>query len=126
MLNVQELSTLAHYAPKGFVLFVLNNNGYESIRASQSRHLGLVSGVDRESGLSIPDLSVLAPAFGLRYVAVESLEEFDALLPRLGPEDLPVLADLKIERSEYRGPSVKTIMGADGRPSTTPLSEIAW
>jgi len=126
MLNVQELSTLAHYAPKGFVLFVLNNNGYESIRASQSRHLGMVSGVDRESGLFIPDLSGLAKAFGVRYVAVETLEALDALLPRLGVEDPPILVDLKIEQSEYRGPSVKTVMGVDGKPSTTSLSEITW
>ena len=27
MFNVQELATLSHYAPKGFVLFVLNNGG---------------------------------------------------------------------------------------------------
>ena len=126
MLNVQELSTLAHYAPKGFVLFVLNNNGYESIRASQSRHLGMVSGVDRESGLFIPDLSGLARAFGVRYVAVETLEALDALLPGLGADDPPILVDLKIEQSEYRGPSVKTILGVDGKPSTTPLSEITW
>lgn len=126
MLNVQELATLAHYAPRGFVLFVLNNRGYESIRISQMRHFGSVSGVDAESGLYIPDFCRLASAFGLRYLRIETLEELGACLPRLTPDAEPIVIDLQIERSEDRGPSVKTIMGDDGKPFTTPLSEISW
>ena len=126
MLNVQELATLTHYAPKGFVLFVLNNHGYESIRVSQMRHFGSVSGVDGESGLYIPDFCRLAAAFDLRYLRVETPAELEACLPRLTPCAEPVMVDLQIERSENRGPSVKTIMGEDGKPFTTPLSEISW
>jgi acetolactate synthase-1/2/3 large subunit len=126
MLNLQELATLARHAPKGFVLFVLNNSGYESVRASQTRIFGGVCGVDGESGLYIPDFSGLAGAFGIRYAAVDTLEALDGLLPQLGGDDPPILVDLKIERFEYRGPSVKTIIGTDGKPSSTPLSEISW
>jgi acetolactate synthase I/II/III large subunit len=126
MLNVQELATLAHYAPKGFVLFVLNNHGYESIRVSQMRHFGAVSGADVESGLYIPDFCRLAAAFGLRYLRVETPAELDAYLPTLKASAEPVMVDLQIERSENRGPSVKTVMGDDGKPFTTPLSEISW
>ena len=126
MLNVQELATLSHYEPKGFVLFVLNNAGYESIRASQTRYFGTVSGVDRETGLFIPSLAKLAEAFELRYVSIDSISGLDALLPKLGAEDKPVLVDLHIERFENRGPSVKTKLGPDGKPYTTPLSELSW
>jgi acetolactate synthase-1/2/3 large subunit len=126
MLNIQELATLAHYAPEGFVLFVLNNHGYESVRASQTRYFGAVDGVDSESGVCVPDLCRVAWAFGIDYLAVDTLEALDALLPRLDATAQPILIDLKIERFEYRGPSVKTMIGADGKPSTTPLAEIAW
>ena len=40
MLNIQELATVVTQAPRGLVLFVLNNGGYESIRASQQRYFG--------------------------------------------------------------------------------------
>jgi acetolactate synthase-1/2/3 large subunit len=126
MLNVQELATLSHYAPKGFVLFVLNNGGYESIRSSQTRYFGQVSGVDRETGLYIPDLAKLAEAFGLCYVLVQSLGALDALLTKVTPDDSPVLVDLRIEKFEYRGPSVSTKIDKDGKPYTTPLSELSW
>ncbi len=126
MLNIQELATLSHYAPKGFVLFVLNNGGYESIRSSQTRFFGDASGVDRETGLYIPDLAKIAAAFNLRYILVQSLDELDALLTKVTPDDSPVVVDLRIEKYENRGPSVKTKIDKDGKPYTTPLSELSW
>jgi len=126
MLNLQELATVAHYAPKGFVLFVLNNDGYASIHASQTRHFGAPGGADRASGVFIPDYARVAPAFGLRYVRIDSLAGLDALLATLGADAPPVFVDLIIDPTESRGPTVKTIIGADGRLSSTPLSDIQW
>jgi acetolactate synthase I/II/III large subunit len=126
MLNLQELATLAHYAPKGFVILLLNNHGYESIRASQTRHFGIEAGVDINSGVFIPDFEKLARAFGIRYESVRSLEDLDRLLPRLDAQAAPVLVDMHIPSFEPRGPGVRTVMGPDGKPSTTPLSEISW
>ncbi len=126
MLNIQELATLSHYAPKGFVLFVLNNGGYESVRASQDRYFGEARGVDRDSGLFIPDFAKISAAFGLRYMRVESVGALDDLLPQLNPGDSPIMVDLQSEKCEHRGPSVKTKIDANGKPYTTPLSELAW
>ena len=126
MLNIQEMATLSQYAPSGFVLFILNNEGYESIRSSQTRHFGGVYGADSSSGLFIPDFRELAQAFKLDYVRIESL---DALRKFVEIRDLhapPIVADLRVEKFEYRGPSVKTVMDDQGRPSTTPLIEISW
>lgn len=126
MLNLQELATLVHYAPKGFVILLLNNNGYESIRASQTRHFGMVTGVDEASGLYIPEFRAICQAFGLRYETVRSVEELESLLPSLDEDAAPVLVDMKIPNFEPRGPGVKTVMGPDGQPSTTPIAEISW
>ncbi|MDP9049519.1 MAG: thiamine pyrophosphate-binding protein [Acidobacteriota bacterium] len=126
MLNLQELATLVHYAPRGFVIFLLNNNGYESIRASQTRFFGGVSGVDEVSGVYIPEYSRICAAFGLKYLSINTPAELAALLPTLGRNDPPVLVDMHIDQFEYRGPAVKTVMDKNGKPSSTPLSEITW
>jgi acetolactate synthase-1/2/3 large subunit len=126
MLNVQELATLAHYAPKGFVLFVLNNDGYTSIHASQNRHFGAVGGAGRDSGVFIPDYGKVAPAFGLRYARIDSLAALDVLLPTLDDQAPPIFVDLIIDRAESRGPTVKTVIAPDGKLSSTPLSDIQW
>jgi acetolactate synthase I/II/III large subunit len=126
MLNLQELATLAHYAPKGFVLFVLNNDGYVSIQASQTRHFGARGGADLGSGVFIPDYSRVAPAFGLRYLRIETLAELEALLPTLEADAPPVFVDLMIDPSESRGPAVQTVISGDGRLSSTSLADIRW
>lgn len=126
MLNLQELATLANYAPKGFVLFVLNNDGYGSILASQIRHFGAAGGSDRDSGVFIPDYGRVAPAFGLRYLRIDSLEALDALLPTLAADAPPVVVDLMIDATESRGPAVKTVISPEGKLSSTPLSDIQW
>ena len=126
MLNLQELATLSHYAPPGFVLFILNNGGYESIRASQTRFFGQTSGADEDSGVFIPDFADVARTFRLRYVRVESLQSLSMLLPTLQHDQPPVIIDLIIDKAEPRGPAVKTVIDANGRPSTTPLAEISW
>jgi len=126
MLNLQEFATLVHYAPKGFVIFLLNNNGYESIRASQTRFFGGVSGVDEASGVYIPQYSKLCAAFGLKYLSIHAPGELAALLPTLGAGDPPLLVDMHIDQFEYRGPGVKTVMDKNGKPSSSPLSEINW
>jgi acetolactate synthase-1/2/3 large subunit len=126
MLNLQEMATLVHYAPPGFIIFLLNNNGYESIRASQTRFFGGVSGVDTPSGVYIPDFEKICSAFGLKYLSIWTPNELKALLPRLCDNDPPVLIDMHIDQFEYRGPSVKTTIDKNGKPSSTPLSEINW
>ena len=126
MLNLQELATLSHYAPQGFVLYIFNNAGYESIRSSQARHFGDVYGADAQSGLFIPDYAEVAKAFKLTYVRIDNVDELKAFTQAHRPTAPPVVVDLHVEKFEYRGPSVKTVMDAQGRPSTTPLMEIDW
>jgi acetolactate synthase-1/2/3 large subunit len=126
MLNLQELATLTHHAPPGFVLFVLNNGGYESIRASQTRHFGQASGVDHETGLYLADLARLAHAFDLRYRLIDCPCALGALLSTLSPGDSPILVELRVEKKEYRGPSLSTRIDAQGKPHTASLAELSW
>jgi acetolactate synthase-1/2/3 large subunit len=126
MLNIQELATLSATAPPGFLLFVMNNDGYESIRMSQQRHFGATYGTDAASGVAIPSYEMLSQAFGLPYLKVETPAQLDAVLEDYDPSDPPVVIDVMIGRSEPRGPAVKTIVHPDGRLASTPLKDIAW
>jgi acetolactate synthase-1/2/3 large subunit len=126
MLNIQELATLRSQSPPGFMLFVMNNDGYESIRVSQQRHFGAVFGSDAESGLVIPSYEALSAAFGLPYRRIDTPAQLDALLAAYDPASPPIVIDVMIGRSEPRGPSVKTIVHPDGRLASTPLKDIDW
>ncbi|EQD42937.1 thiamine pyrophosphate protein domain protein TPP-binding protein, partial [mine drainage metagenome] len=60
-LNVQELETIRRLKLP-VKLFVLSNDGYASIRASQNRWFGRLAGADSSSGVTLPPLEGIATA----------------------------------------------------------------
>jgi acetolactate synthase-1/2/3 large subunit len=104
----------------------LNNDGYLSIKASQERHFGATGGADRASGVFIPDYAEIAAAFRLGYRRIESLAQLDAALEGFDAEAPPLIVDLIVAKSEPRGPTVRTIIGQDGKLSSTSLAELQW
>ena len=68
-MNIQELATLqGHQFP--VKCFVANNDGYASIRASQTGYFKLLTGADRTSGVTLPDLGEVAKAYGFPFVRI--------------------------------------------------------
>ena len=63
--NIQDLETIARLElPIKF--FILNNDGYASIRASQTNYFGRASiGCDASTGRTVPDLSKVAASYGI-------------------------------------------------------------
>ena len=64
MMNIQELATLASL-DGDIVLFILDNNGYLSIRQTQENFFGRAFGSGPESGVHFPDFELVARSFGL-------------------------------------------------------------
>lgn len=65
MMNIQELEVVKRLSlPIKF--FVLDNQGYRSIRATQDRFFdGRHVGADAESGLTLPDIQAVVQGFGI-------------------------------------------------------------
>ena len=63
--NIQELETMRRLELP-VKLFVLSNDGYASIRASQTRWFGRLIGADSSSGMTLPSLAALAGAVRAR------------------------------------------------------------
>jgi acetolactate synthase-1/2/3 large subunit len=95
MLNIQELQTISHYGLPVKIL-ILNNNGYLSMRLTQSNFFQRLIGESPVSGISFPDYARLACAHGIPAVRIESAEQMpqmDALLDAPGPALCEVLLD---------------------------------
>ena len=75
MKNMQELQTVV-FNKLNIKIFLINNNGYHSIRQTQENlfkgqtHVGIGGGY----GLSMPDFSKVIPAFGIPYHKIDSLD----------------------------------------------------
>lgn len=122
-LNIQELATLA--AQKLPVkCFVINNQGYASIRTSQNTHFKLLVGADASSGLELPDLAQLASAYGVGYARIDSHQNLDEHLNKVLALDGPVICEVLVQIEEPRVPRVMTRIDENGKPVTGALEDL--
>lgn len=122
-LNIQELATLAAQNLP-IKCFIINNQGYASIRTSQTAHFKLLVGADASSGLRLPDLEPLASAYGVDYARIESHADLQANLQAVLDRDGPVICEVMVQVEEPRIPRVMTRMDENGKPVTGALEDL--
>lgn len=123
-LNLQELSTVAyHKLPIKF--FVLNNDGYASIRASQTNFFGQPNiGCDSRTGTAIPDVCQLAQAYGLDTAVIRDQSELRKQVRRVLQTEGPVVCDVQTIPDEVRAPRVTSVQRPDGSFVSKPLEDL--
>jgi acetolactate synthase I/II/III large subunit len=111
-LNIQELQTIAHHKLPVKII-VLNNNGYLSIRATQTGFFGRLVGESPASGMSLPDLVKVAAAYGIPSTHVYSM---DALTSMFGEMDQPgpALFEVHLDPKQEFEPRIRSRQLPDG------------
>lgn len=122
-LNIQELEVIRRLGLP-VKLFVLNNDGYASIRTSQSRYFGRLAGADASSGVTVPPLDGIARAFGLPYAKLDSDRELPAAVREHLDAPGPVVVEVMTPREEIRAPSLSSARRADGSMVSRPLEDL--
>jgi acetolactate synthase-1/2/3 large subunit len=124
MFNIQELATI-RYLNLPVKFFILNNDGYASIRASQANFFGSpVLGCDERTGLMIPDLCNVAAAFGLTAMRIESQVNLREQVRNVLNTPGPVVCDVRVIPDEVRGPRLSSMQRADGSLVSKPLEDL--
>ncbi len=101
MMNLQELQTVMHHCLP-IKLFVLNNNGYQSIKQTQMGFFGPpYIGSTPESGISFPDFCRVAAAFGMAAERIARSSELEEKISRVLSYRGPILCDVVLD-TEYR------------------------
>jgi acetolactate synthase-1/2/3 large subunit len=125
MLNIQELQTIVHLNLP-VVIFVWNNNGYLSIRSTQDRFFdGRRLGTDEASGVSFPNLSKIADAFGLKYYISKKNAELLEKLPMAMAETGHVLFEVICPENQAIIPTVSAQKREDGSMVSKPFEDMA-
>ena len=125
MMNIQELATVA-YNKLNMKIFVLNNNGYLSIRQTQ-RNLFQPPfiGIDSESGVGFPNFEKLADAFGLKYFRIDSEAEADETLNQALRFEGPCLCETVVDPNQNFEPKSSSKVLPDGRIVSPSLDDMA-
>jgi acetolactate synthase-1/2/3 large subunit len=124
MFNIQELATVRqHNLPIKF--FILNNDGYASIRASQASFFGSpLLGCDEGTGLLIPDLCKVAAAFGIGTARITSQACLREQVRNVLETPGPVVCDVQVIPDEVRGPRLSSMQRPDGSLVSKPLEDL--
>ena len=127
MMNLQELQTIqTNKLP--IKLFVINNQGYHSIRQTQNnvfRNRSKV-GIGPESrDLSFPDFRKVAEAFGFPYLEAHSNAQMKQMVDQALNSSGAVFCEVFVSAGQNFEPKSATIQLADGRLVSPPLEDMA-
>jgi acetolactate synthase-1/2/3 large subunit len=122
--NIQELETVARLnLPVKF--FVLNNDGYGSIRASQTAFFGGCRiGCDAATGQTLPDVRRVAEAYSIATDTITSQRNLAEEIRRVLSKPGPVVCDVLIVLDEIRQPRLSSVQLPDGSFVSKPLEDL--
>ena len=122
-LNIQELEVVKRLGlPIKF--FVMNNGGYASVRASQNNYFKRLTGADASSGMTLPDTTKIAAAYGLPAMRIENHKTMRALIREALDKPGPVVCEVLIIPDEPRAPRVSSKQRPDGSMVSKPLEDM--
>ena len=123
--NIQELLTISRYRLP-IKIFVFNNQGYASIRATQNSFFeGRFVGADHPSGLANPDFRKLAEAYGLGYSHIANNAALEAGLMAALSDDQPAICELNLAKEQIISPKASAFRRPDGTFESRPLEDMA-
>lgn len=126
MMNLQELQTiLTNKLP--IKIFLINNNGYHSIRITQTNLFNKnFVGIGEESGdLSFPEFKKIAEAFGYQYFSAHSNAEMKDVVDKVLKLDGPVFTEIFTDTTQVWEPKSSTKRLPDGTLVSPPLEDLA-
>ena len=127
-MNLQELQTIIHHNLP-IKIIVINNEGYHSIRQSQSNFFKgkPLCGVGNDSlDLSFPDLSKIASAYGFKFVRCNNNDEFAEYIKNEFKDDnRPQICEVMVDKVQYFQPKAGSKKLDDGSMVSAPLEDLA-
>ena len=124
-MNIQELELVYRYQlPIKF--FILNNNGYGSIKTTQNTHFGgnlVVS--DPSSGLTLPSIELNAAAYKIPYIKISNQQNLKNDLQKVLNITGPIICELIVDPEHKTFPKASVYKKSDGSFATRPMEDLA-
>lgn len=122
--NIQELQTVVHNNLP-VKIFVLNNEGYLSIRFTQIRYFeNRLIGEGCSSGVSFPDLEKIAHAYGIPFFRIHNNTELSRDLEKVINHDGPVICEIMTPPDQEIIPTIASKKMDDGSMVSRPLDDM--
>lgn len=122
-MNVQELATVVgNRLP--VKVFVLNNNGYLSIRQTQTGFFqGRRIGESKDTGVTLPDMLQVGQAYGLPAFHIQTVADLEIVRRELETPG-PALFDVHLDPAQEFEPRLRSRILPDGKILTPNLEDM--
>jgi acetolactate synthase I/II/III large subunit len=123
-MNVQELASAAALSSH-LIVFVINNDGYASIRNTQDSFFGSRVGSSPETGVVMPDWELVAKAYGVSFERIGPQDDLAETLPRVLSGTFPAVIEVVCQSDQVVMPYVPNYVDESGSLRSKPLDEMA-
>ena len=125
VMNIQELEVVKRLnLPIKF--FVLNNDGYVSIRNTQNTHFeGRLVASSPMSGLSLPSVRNNAYTYGLKYLRIENHYQIEDRIKEFLDLSGPAICEVMLPPTHVTAPKASVYKKADGSFAARPMEDLA-
>lgn len=123
-MNLQELQTVV-YNHLNMKIIYLNNNGYHSIRQTQTNLFDPpLVGVCDGNGISFPKAEKLAYAYGIPYVKIDTIDGIQEKLGFVLKNKGPIFCEVVVDPNQNFEPKLSSKVLADGRIVSPPIDDM--
>ena len=124
LMNLQEILTLK-LSKKPFKLFILNNNGYASIRNTQKNYFNkryIATGP--ESNLYLPDICKIFSSIGINAFKVKDLNSLSKGINAVLKSKKSIVCDISLKSDDTLWPKSAAIPQKNGSMLSMPLEDM--
>ncbi len=123
-MNIQELQTM-FYHNLNVKLFWLNNDGYHSMRQTQTNIFNKnFTGVNSDSGISFPEAERIAYGYKLPYFKIEKTEDIAPVTKKVLSHEGPVLCEVVLDEAQFFTPKLSSRILPDGKIVSPSLEDM--
>ena len=123
-MNIQELQTIMHNKLP-IKIFILNNNGYSSIKNTQSNFFdGFKVGSDTTSGVSFPDIKKLANLYEFNYFQIKDQHNLEDDIKNIYLSKNAFICEVLLNPDEKMEPKLSSKLKKDGTMISKPLEDM--
>ena len=107
-MNIQELQTVVHNN-LNLKIFILNNNGYHSIRQTQNNLFNPpLVGVCKENGISFPDMGKIAYAYGVKFKRIDNIQNINSQIAEVLNVEGPIICEVILDENQNFEPKLSS------------------
>lgn len=123
-MNLQELQTVV-YNNLNIKIMYFNNNGYHSIRQTQTNLFDPpLVGVCEENGISFPEAERLAYAYNIPFFRIDAVDGISRKLKSVMEIEGPVFCEVVVDATQNFEPKLSSKVLEDGRIISPPIDDM--